>query len=67
MKLTDCLRQEVLGIVARVSYIKEQLTEQMATTGPSAEQLQDLNDCKLRMENILLETDVKELSKYCIL
>ena len=63
MKLPFYLYQELLSIQPRVSAIQQQINAKSVISGPSDQELQILEDYKVRVENILLETDVKEPSK----
>ena len=64
MKLPFYLCQELISIQPRVSAIQQQINAKSVISGPSDQELQILEDYKVRVENILLETDVKEPSKH---
>lgn len=60
MKLPRYLWQELVSIQSMVEMVKEEMRAKSASENPSDEELQALTAFKVRTENILLETDVKE-------
>lgn len=60
MKLTRQLGQELVSIQFKVQVIQVAMNAKCAYENPSDEELQTLAGFKVRVENILLETDVKE-------
>ena len=63
MKLPKYLWQELASVHSMAQAIQQQMTAKSAHEDPSDEELQALTEAKVRIENILLETDSKELSK----
>ena len=62
MKLTDYLWQELELIQSRASVIQDEIYVKKGERTATAEEVMALTDYKVRVENILLETDVKETS-----
>ena len=64
MKLPKYLWQELASGHSMAQAIQQQMTAKSAHEDPSDEELQALTEAKVRIENILLETDSKEPSKH---
>ena len=64
MKLPKYLWHELASVHSMAQAIQQQMTAKSAHEDPSDEELQALTEAKVRIENILLETDSKEPSKY---
>ena len=59
MKLPFHLGQELASIQCMVQVIQVTMNAKSAYENPSTEELQALTGFKVRVENILLETDIK--------
>ena len=62
-ELTGYLWQELELIQSRASAIQDEIYVTKGERTATAEELKALTDYKVRVENILLETDVKESSQ----